>query len=278
MHKGSIVEDSEQKPGAWRKLLKAGPWVLAILTTLVAVLSNLNQLQTFLDWGWATPQAEISSAVLPIRCVQNEERVLEIKIHNTSKATATITDLEAKPSQGDLVILEAKLGPLAPLQPGELRPVGCQILPKSSGKQQISFTGKVRAGRFRGRASLSAASLDIDVWPSFNERPEIMLDHANGKAASFVITARHGKPTTKRARYQATGPANLTFLSIEGGKIKTQSKRGQGSSVIIWEEENVPLTMQRFTLFVTNSTEHSDQEWKTYEEQIEVTAEPTFEP
>jgi len=278
VHDGAVIEELARKKHWWQQPRKFMPWAAAILGTIVGVLGNLSQLETFGAWLIAPAGAEIFVSPLPVRCIQNEERVIEFKIHNTSTGTSTVTNLEASPNKSGVLIMEQKLGPLAPLTPGELRSVSCQVLPKAAGKYTVRFSGEIRSGRARSKAILAAKSIDLEVWPALDERPDIKLEHAGGTSASFLITARHGKPPTKRVRYQATGPENLTFIDIDPVKPKESSKPGQGPAVIVWEQEATPLEPQKFTLYVSDKAEQSLEKWKEYEKQITITTESVAQP
>ena len=275
---GAVVQQLSRKMHWWQEPSRFIPWGVAVLAGIAGVIGNLSQLEILGGWLLASPKAEMFVSALPVKCVQKEEHVIEFKIHNTSGGTCTLTNLEANADESGVVVVERELGPLAPLQSGELRSVSCQILPKSAGKHRITLSGEVRAGRLRRRATLNTAFIDLDVWPTFDWTPKITFQHADGKSASFLIEARHGKPPTKVVRYQATGPENLEFIAPEGIKPKTTSHPGQGSSVIIWEQEVIPLEHQQVTLFVNDTTENSNERWKEYEKQIQVMAEPASLP
>jgi len=275
---GTVIQHLSTKKHWWQKPGSFIPWGVAILAGIAGVIGNLSQLEVLGGWLLASPKAEMFVSTQPVKCIKNEEHVIEFKIHNTSEGTCTLTNLEATANEPGVLVVERKLGPLAPLQSGELRSVSCQILPKSAGEHSITLSGEVRAGRLRRRTPLTVASIDLDVWPTFDWTPKITLQHADGKSASFLIEPKHGKPPTKIVRYQATAPENLGFICPEGVKLKTISHPGQGSSVIIWEQETIPLADQQVTLFVNDKTENSNERWKQYENQIKVTAEPAFAP
>jgi hypothetical protein len=274
---GTLVEDRSKNTHWWQEPGRFIPWAVALLGGFVGVIGNLNQLESLGGWLLASPKAAILVPSVPIKCVQDEERTLEFKVHNTSVGSCTFTDLEAKADGSGVLVVEPKLGPLAPLQSGELRVVNSEILPKSVGKFKIVFSATARAGRLRRSVSLERAVVDLDVWPPFDWKPSVKLEQASGKSAIFLIRANHGRPPAKIVRYQATAES-LSLVAAKPGRLVNISPAGARSSVIIWEREAIPLIIQESRLVVSDRNEHSKQEWEQYENQIEVNAEPAFEP
>lgn len=274
---GGLIERRPKVRRWWTAPETFFPWGLTFIASVVALIGNFSQLESYGSWLWAAPKAEISVSALPLRCVQNEERVVEFKIHNRSTGTCTLTDLKAVADTPHVLIIDPQLGPLAPLQSGEVRIVGCQILPRIAGTHRITFSGEIRAGRLREKAALSTAALQLDVWAPFDQAPKIILEHSNGNEANFLIEARHGRAPTKTVRYQATGPEELIFIDVRSGQVKTLSTSGEGPPVIVWDKNATPLVTQTVRLFVRGKKEYSKEQWKDYEKQIHVNAEPTLE-
>jgi hypothetical protein len=274
---GDVIERRPKERKWWNAPEKFLPWGLTFVASLAALVGNFSQLESYGSWLLANPEGEISVSALPLRCVQKEERIVEFKVHNRGTGTATLTELKAAANPTDILIVEPRLGPLAPLQSGELRTVICQIVPNTRGLHKITFSGELRSGRVPGRAPLRAAVQELDVWPAFDEAPQITLQHGSGREANFLVEARHGKPPTKTVRYQATGPEELTFIAVNHGQVKKRSNQGEGAAAIVWEKETIPLVREIMTLFVRSEKECSNEEWKRYETRIQVNAEPRFE-
>ena len=274
---GGFIERRPKTQRWWTASEKFVPWGITFVASVAALIGNFSQLESYGSWLLAAPKAELSMSALPLRCVKNEERVVELKIHNKGTGTCTLTDLKAVADTQDVLIIDPQLGPLAPLQSGEVRIVTCQILPRITGMHKITLSGEIRAGRLRNHAVLPTAAVQLDVWAPFDQAPKVILEHSSGNEANFLIEARHGKPPTKTVRYQATGPGELIFLDVRSAQVKTVSTPSEGLPVIVWDKNATPLVPQIVRLFVRGNKEYSKEQWKNYEKQIHVDAEPTLE-
>src|SRR6185503_14017533 len=104
----------------------------------------------------------------------------------------------------------AQIGPLTPLEPGELRTVICPIFTKKPGRVEITLTGEATAGRLRKSARLGPAHVQVTVWPAVEASPPLRLQHSFKDNAVYIVEAHHGKPPTKGISYQATAPGEFT--------------------------------------------------------------------
>jgi hypothetical protein len=275
---GASIEQEPREQPWWSNPKKWTPWTVTFAAALVTILGNFSQLENYSAWLFAMPKAEILSSTLVTKLVKGEISTIEFKIHNRSRGVSKINELRAVSDSPNALSIADQLGPLTPLEPGELRTVTFPLLPNATGRQRISLTGEATSGRLRPRAVLLPVVLHVEVWPPLEESPRVSLRKSHKDAAIYVIEAHHGKPLTRTIVYQATGPEELNFVALKGGKVDFQSNAGEGAAVITWEKDTTPLIPQTFTLTVRGDKQYSKEQWKSYENNIKIDAAPAIEP
>lgn len=254
------------------------PWAITAIATTATLLGNFTQLENYGAWAFAKPETDIIVSPVPVKLVENEPSGFEFKMHNRSTGYVKVVDLRATPATKEVAEVSAQIGPLTPIEPGELRTVTCPIFPKKPGGVQIILTGEATAGRLRQSARLGPAQVEVTVWPAVEASPPLKLQHSFKDNAVYIVEAHHGKPPTKVISYQATAPGEFTFVDLKGALPSFQSAPTEPSAVIRWAKEAAPLIVQRFSLTVHANKSHSKEEWKAYETEIKVEAAPALEP
>jgi hypothetical protein len=269
---------------AWWEQLKSPIGLYSIFISLVALVTNIIQFKTFLDWAWAVPDTTLATkegAASSIVVVVGEPYTLTVQAYNNISSEAEVDlsqpTISPSPTEGGLTIAEThsqrrKLAVSSPVD------IAYHLMVEAPGNYEIDFHGTQHSGQLIGWQPVHGdLKCTIEAWPQVDERPSISYERFTPEGIGvYQVTARHGHPIPDRTlTYRAAVAGdNLVFVGVNRGSV-TQNTSNGGVATIVWKATptiTVPCKPQEFELTVKSSVTRDEKYWKALVEKFDIGA------